>query len=135
MVLECEAYMTEDEKNPKDVPDGDPNIGDDYGIRNDQVLDICDVIIEELWEKVYLGRQSRAILPDGSRSPSPFTVEQLQNVSATLNIVWDLVQRIMDIDDEIEYILQLEEELEDKEDQKDQDDEDDDEDGSSVEDQ
>lgn len=100
--------MAEESANPSEA-------GDDYGVRNDQILDICDVIISELWERVYLDRNKTASSSgDGQvKNRQSLSIQDLQNVAATVHMVWEVVHDIIKVDDEDMIWI---EEIEDDED-------------------
>lgn len=72
---------------------------DDSGINNDHILDLCDFIIDSAWTK-YLGN-SDYVKEGSSGTPS---IKELQDLSATIQNVWVLVQEILNLDHDIRNI-------------------------------
>lgn len=95
------------DQEPK-PPEGSDFAGDDYGIRNDQILDLCDFIVRKLWEQVYI---------DGSKNAgekpqvNDLGLKDLKDIATTLDTVWNLTQGILDIDAKIKFALDVEEEM------------------------
>lgn len=80
--------MTNGNIEPTDPSeDNDSNPIDDSGINNDHILDLCDFIINRLWEK-YIS-ESKDV---------NFSVRELKDIAYTIQSVWGLCQDIIELD-------------------------------------
>jgi len=77
-------------EEPEHPSSNEPPI-DDSGINNDYILDLCDFVINSLWDK-YIG----GIEEDKTRLKTP--TSEIKDLAYTLQVVWGLCQDILDID-------------------------------------
>jgi len=73
--------------------DAEPPL-DDYGIDHDRILEICEKMIERLHQK-YVIEES-----------SPKNAAEINEVTASLQNIWNLTQSILELDDVIRTALE-----------------------------
>lgn len=103
----------------KNTPEGTP-AGDDYGIRNDQILDLCDYIVRKLWERIFLDMANRP----GDRQQE-LSLTELHQMADTLATTWALTSDILEIDAKLKWLLDQDEDEDESDDEESDEDEDD----------
>ena len=96
---------------------------DDYGFKNDQIVDCIEKIIDNVWSNLH-ENQSKKI-----------DTKELLEMTAILNNSWSLVESMINFHEELYEDEILSTEAEDDEDDEDEDDDDDEEEGDDDEDE
>lgn len=61
---------------------------DDYGVHNDHMLEICDILVMQLWKTVQAENEN-------------LSIADIMNASVSLETIWNLIQSIIDMDDNL----------------------------------
>jgi len=109
-------------KSNNNEPDNSNNgdlAGDDYGVRNDQILDLCDFIVRKVWEKVYVSDQESS---KNKQQKQDLSLDELHKIAITLDTVWILTQNVLGIDEKLKWIIEENNSIAEEDDEEDEED-------------